>query len=276
MAYHPYPDQRLWNGGYETDQAMLISAFSTGHAPAVESDDRHMHGVHSGSHLLPFVRDATSQHHYGHPQPSSQPAASFPCHQHRQSHPHIQISGTQATQPSPSPYDPMDRMGERYSRVAPSPLLTRKPLRETPPEEDTVRMERMMQVFPVPPGGPVINPVSVNPRVFVHQMESDDLVEVDDPEQASMPWLLDDDTDAGAPVQKVKVFQCKVCRKWFDRPSALLTHESVHSGDKRQPLRRFLPLPRSLPTTAYKCPHASCDRYFSVPSNARRHHRSHG
>ncbi|KAI0037329.1 hypothetical protein FA95DRAFT_1529483, partial [Auriscalpium vulgare] len=69
-------------------------------------------------------------------------------------------------------------------------------------------------------------------------------------------------SEAGAPVKKkakVKMHHCKLCEKAFPRPSGLRTHMNSHSGDK-----------------PYKCPIATCEKSFTVRSNAKRHLRTHG
>jgi hypothetical protein len=82
------------------------------------------------------------------------------------------------------------------------------------------------------------------PRVFVHQLDEkhQQLVEVDDPDELTEPWLQEDDDDDDSatlpesPQRKrgrAKVYQCNICRKWFDRPSALATHQTAHTGKQR-------------------------------------------
>ncbi|EIN08559.1 hypothetical protein PUNSTDRAFT_45031 [Punctularia strigosozonata HHB-11173 SS5] len=59
--------------------------------------------------------------------------------------------------------------------------------------------------------------------------------------------------------RKPKLHQCKICKKWFPRPSGLETHMNIH--------RKLKP---------YKCPVPGCGRDFGVRSNAKRHLRTHG
>ena len=55
-----------------------------------------------------------------------------------------------------------------------------------------------------------------------------------------------------------KKHRCKVCDKRFTRPSSLQTHMYTHTGEK-----------------PYACDFKGCGRYFSVPSNLRRHRKVH-
>ncbi|KZT25762.1 hypothetical protein NEOLEDRAFT_1092293 [Neolentinus lepideus HHB14362 ss-1] len=52
--------------------------------------------------------------------------------------------------------------------------------------------------------------------------------------------------------------ECHICHKVFPRPSGLSTHMNSHSGDK-----------------PFKCPIPTCDKHFTVRSNAKRHLRTH-
>jgi hypothetical protein len=75
-----------------------------------------------------------------------------------------------------------------------------------------------------------------------------------------------------------KEHRCLTCNKNFARPSALQTHQAVHTGAKREYwldlvtltilLIRFLCV-----VSAHQCPHLSCGKRFSVMSNMRRHRR---
>lgn len=101
-----------------------------------------------------------------------------------------------------------------------------------------------MRVFTIPPHHLDKPDLDVEPRMFVHKVNRCGLVEVEDTEGMAMPWLLDDaevanpcGQDLSRDLKKAKIFQCKVCRKWFDHPSALATHENAHSGNKRKLLR---------------------------------------
>ncbi|EPQ52201.1 hypothetical protein GLOTRDRAFT_132317 [Gloeophyllum trabeum ATCC 11539] len=58
--------------------------------------------------------------------------------------------------------------------------------------------------------------------------------------------------------KKPKTHECAICHKVFPRPSGLSTHMNSHSGDK-----------------PFKCPIPTCDKYFTVRSNAKRHLRTH-
>ncbi|WWD21275.1 hypothetical protein CI109_105759 [Kwoniella shandongensis] len=64
--------------------------------------------------------------------------------------------------------------------------------------------------------------------------------------------------DRDSRVLKGKKHVCAVCSKKFNRPSALVTHTSVHTGVK-----------------PYMCRRDGCGRTFSVQSNLRRHQRTH-
>jgi hypothetical protein len=115
------------------------------------------------------------------------------------------------------------------------------------------------------------------PRMFAHQLHAGVLEPVEDADATLMPWLLCEDEDAsngdistvgstptaaGRPSPssskrnpRDKVYQCKECRKWFDRPSALATHMNAHTGERRgsSPFYLSLPLLSSLsrqPTNA--------------------------
>ncbi|TEB24579.1 hypothetical protein FA13DRAFT_1306375 [Coprinellus micaceus] len=59
-------------------------------------------------------------------------------------------------------------------------------------------------------------------------------------------------------LKKVKFHQCPICQKSFPRPSGLRTHMNMHTNTK-----------------PYTCPYESCDKSFSVISNAKRHYRTH-
>ncbi|OAD69565.1 C2H2-type zinc finger transcription factor [Phycomyces blakesleeanus NRRL 1555(-)] len=59
--------------------------------------------------------------------------------------------------------------------------------------------------------------------------------------------------------QKIAVlYQCKVCEKYFNRPSALQTHSYTHTGER-----------------PFACDSEGCGRRFSVISNLRRHIKVH-
>jgi hypothetical protein len=109
-----------------------------------------------------------------------------------------------------------------------------------------------------PPPSPTLASLALNPlapRMFAHQLHAGVLEPVEDANATLMPWLLCDEEDASngdtpavgstpaatarpSPTSsrrnpRDKVYQCKECRKWFDRPSALATHMNAHTGERR-------------------------------------------
>jgi hypothetical protein len=103
-------------------------------------------------------------------------------------------------------------------------------------------------------------PVSVSdapPSVHVFRVTEEGLVPVNEGADAHLaPWLLEDGYDETEPpsehddevpkskrTRRDRVYQCKECRKWFDRPSALDTHKNAHSGAQRECPRIFYEIP---------------------------------
>ncbi|KAI8091781.1 hypothetical protein BDF21DRAFT_305134, partial [Thamnidium elegans] len=60
------------------------------------------------------------------------------------------------------------------------------------------------------------------------------------------------------PVKEKKIYPCNLCSKFFNRPSALETHNYTHTLEK-----------------PFQCLSANCGRRFSVVSNLRRHFKVH-
>lgn len=58
--------------------------------------------------------------------------------------------------------------------------------------------------------------------------------------------------------EKCKRNQCHICGRICSRPSTLITHLSIHTGDK-----------------PYKCSWPGCDKHFNVKSNMLRHYKRH-
>lgn len=66
-----------------------------------------------------------------------------------------------------------------------------------------------------------------------------------------------------------------VCDKRFNRPSSLVTHMHVHTGDKRKSPSREHEV-KADSEVAYQCSQSDCGKKFSVCSNLRRHERVSG
>jgi hypothetical protein len=212
--------------------------------PRGQPDPDSDHGPHHGC-IIPSTHQLYYARYYG-------------LSQDAETHPSQEVSSiSHAHQPYGTHYPPSLAFGINAPRYLPDDAPTFSiggavPASQSPsfeselvhmPRDPTARqMKTMMRVFPIPLQLYQIahNP-EVEPRVFVHQLHRECLVEVSGEQEDLMPWLEDEDRQSASAVAsgthasftRKKVHQCSRCRKWFDRPSALITHENAHSGDKR-------------------------------------------
>ncbi|KAK8844071.1 hypothetical protein IAR55_006865 [Kwoniella newhampshirensis] len=155
-----------------------------------------------------------------------------------------------------SPYDQQPRSDFRHIQPTFTPAVgyARPPMHVYPGQvEYPSTMHQLYKAPPPPPPPPVLSSTGSWP--YPSSME------YAQPMERLMSSSMDHEdmwSERRGGTRNLKKHVCEICSKKFNRPSALITHTSVHTGAK-----------------PFMCQREGCGRFFSVQSNLRRHQKTH-